>query len=78
MAADLAEIQRAAKVGTTIKLKDYSRYTDYSNHDGQTAVIYRINTMGDAYNPVSIRWSDGITSSVRFSNIIIINGDWDV
>ena len=63
-------------VGKRIKLKSYSPFSDYFDHNNEIAVIERIGRGGSL--PISIRWSDNLTSAVNRDNLIIINEDWDM
>ena len=67
------------KVGDRVKLKDYSSYPDYRDHEDKTAVI----TDTHFHSPIGdltyhLEWeSDGKTSAVSSDNMILQPGDWD-
>ena len=70
--------ERAFRVGDKVKLKDYTKYSDYRSHKDQVATIDTLNNQesGGIWD-CHLRWSDERGSSVLFNNLIPYPGDWD-
>jgi len=52
------------KIGDKVKFKDYSKFQDHRDHEGQVA------TVCDSFTEfIRVKWSDGRTSRATFSHI---------
>lgn len=56
------------KIGDTIKLKDYTKHSDWKTHTNQEGIIYEVDkAIGYCFG---IRWEDKSTSSAPLDNLI--------
>jgi hypothetical protein len=68
------------KAGDVVRLKDYSRWSDYEMHKGESAVILKKTPMYSMFD-LKIEWVDPHgqkTSNVNASNLILVKEDEDV
>ena len=66
------------RIGDIVKLRDYSGYGDYMQHDGEAGAICEppANLEGSGFD-CSIEWSDGEVSNAVFNNIYYVDREWD-
>ena len=71
------------KIGDEIKLKNYSLYNDYKEHEGAVCKITNIG--GSNENPdnlkdyliLQVKWKDGNISQVNPNNAILNKINWE-
>lgn len=63
------------KIGSTIKLQEYSYFDDYMRHYNEEATILSLTGPGNL--SIMIKWKDTSTSNVSPRNVILVSKDWD-
>jgi len=63
------------KVGSIVKLREYSSFNDYKRHHNEEALVIDTKAPGNLH--IRIQWENGHHSCISPRNVILVNKDWD-